>query len=149
MTRTFARHIAFFVVLAALPIGLHAEIYKWVDRNGLTHYSERKPIGSQSVQIVNPKAGKATAERQSWEEQDQQFSERREAVGKKAEEAQAAAELAAQKKVACNDAMQRLARLQRPRVNRVADDGTRTRMREEQRQEELAATRDAIKEYCS
>ena len=32
-------------IITILALPLYAEIYKWVDENGVTHFSDRKPVG--------------------------------------------------------------------------------------------------------
>ena len=56
-------HFLFFVA-AALPA--FAQVYKWVDERGVTHYGERPPQGSKASEVPNrlasPAAGGAGAE---------------------------------------------------------------------------------------
>lgn len=47
------------LAVAAMPLA-HAEVFKWVDENGQTHYGERKP-GSASASKVTIKPSTATA----------------------------------------------------------------------------------------
>ena len=49
----------------------------------------------------------------------------------------------------CEQSKIRLASMERPRVNQIAEDGTRTVMPEEQRQTELRKAHDNVKKYCS
>jgi hypothetical protein len=57
-----------------------AQIYKWVDSNGVTHYSEKKEnVPTSKVDQLNiksrPTESKDTSERY-WEEQDLKFKQR-------------------------------------------------------------------------
>jgi len=60
----------------------HAEIYKWVDANGVTHFSERneKAVGAKVVEIKSQSPStSAQAPRSSleyWQEQERKFKER-------------------------------------------------------------------------
>jgi len=69
-----------------------AEIYKWVDANGKTHYSEKKDdAGKAKVEEVkirpSPDSANATSA-QSWQDQEIEFRKRQ--MQKQEEEAQAA-----------------------------------------------------------
>lgn len=60
----------------------HAEIYKWVDANGQTHYSERKEDADKAkaaelkVRSQGPSAEESKASLEYWQEQDRQFKQR-------------------------------------------------------------------------
>lgn len=62
--------------------GSHAEIYKWVDANGQTHYSERKEdAGKANAVELNvgpaPKSAQASdSPTQYWQEQEIKFRQR-------------------------------------------------------------------------
>lgn len=83
------RNTLFNTVLLAgsLSLGLiapasHAEIYKWVDANGRTHFSERKDDAgkAQAVEIKPSKAPNSAASNTSpseyWQDQERQFRQR-------------------------------------------------------------------------
>ena len=47
--------LMFFIMLALLATGLgHAEIYKWVDENGVVHYGDQRP--NQAAETVDIEA---------------------------------------------------------------------------------------------
>jgi hypothetical protein len=60
----------------------HAQIYKWVDANGQTHYSERKADAGKATavelkvesQSMSTRAGNSSA--QDWQEKERQFKQR-------------------------------------------------------------------------
>lgn len=60
----------------------HAEIYKWVDANGRTNFSERAAVaGGAKTSVVNlqplsESTPSSIPSAQSWQEQEQQFRER-------------------------------------------------------------------------
>lgn len=68
-----------FLVLALTPPG-HAEIYKWVDANGQTHYSENKDDAgkgkAEEMKIRSTPMQAAISSTQSWQEQEQEFKRR-------------------------------------------------------------------------
>jgi hypothetical protein len=60
----------------------HAQIYKWVDANGQTHYSERKADAGKATavelkvesQSMSTRAANSSA--QDWQEKERQFKQR-------------------------------------------------------------------------
>lgn len=70
------------LMLLLLSSGSHAEIYKWVDANGRTHYSERKEAAgtANAVELKvksEPTSGQAAqSSPQYWQEQEIQFRQR-------------------------------------------------------------------------
>lgn len=59
-------------------VSAHAEIYKWVDANGKTHYSEKKDdAGRAKVEEVKVTAGEGKpSAAPSWQEQEIEFRKR-------------------------------------------------------------------------
>lgn len=144
----------FFYNFAATMIALlvvtdaNAEIYKWTDSNGETHYSERKPDVNATVETVIPRNANASAPRPTVAERDDDWANEQIAEAELKATAAADAEAAATVKQYCEQANVRVASLERPRVNKVDADGKRTRMPEEWRQSQLAEARAAINQYC-
>ena len=64
-----ATMVALLVVTAA-----NAEIYKWTDSNGETHYSERKPDVKATVETVIPRNANASAPRPTVAERDDDWA---------------------------------------------------------------------------
>jgi len=70
------------LMLLLLSSGSHAEIYKWVDANDRTHYSERKEAAgtAKAVELKvksEPTSGQAAqSSPQYWQEQEIQFRQR-------------------------------------------------------------------------
>ena len=72
---------ACFVLLLATKTG-HAEIYKWTDANGKTHYTdnkdEAKKAEAQQLNMKNPTGpATGTSSARAWETQEQEFKQRR------------------------------------------------------------------------
>ena len=80
--------LACLTLLLAAPTS-HADIYKWVDADGKTHYSERKDdAGKSKVEEVKIKSSpEATASRPGLQEQDTEFRQRQ--IKRQQEEANA------------------------------------------------------------
>ncbi len=137
------------LLLAVFCMPVNAEIYKWVDEHGETHYSQKKPGDGVEVSTVKPpprvdtEAALQEKQRKLREEQ-----ERNKVKLKKSEAERKAREETALKKSNCDKAKARVTSMQRPRVNMVDAQGNRTRISEEQRQKQLAEAQKAVKEHC-
>ncbi len=137
--------IVFGVLFSA---GASAEIYQWVDENGVTQFSERRPQADVPVATVETTHSQATKTRETWQEREAAFKERTETASKAAAERAKADAEAAAKRANCEAARKRATSLQRPRINEVKEDGTRVRIGEDQRQAEIKKANDAIAEFC-
>ncbi|MFP6782634.1 MAG: DUF4124 domain-containing protein [Gammaproteobacteria bacterium] len=139
------------VVLAFIwmPLsGAHAEIYKWVDQAGETHYSGQEPGSDVQFQSISVNKSPPAATRESVSDRLEASNKSRDEAKKAADEAAIVASDTAKKQRSCEQAKIRTISLQNPRINKVDEDGTRTRMPEEWRQEELAKSTSAVSKYC-
>ncbi len=126
-----------------------AEIYRWVDENGVTQFSERQPEKEVPVATVEITHSKASDTRATWQERDAAFKERAETSSKAAAERATAEAEAAAKRENCVAATKRATSLKRPRINEVKEDGTRVRIGEDQRQAEIKKANEAIAKFCN
>jgi hypothetical protein len=138
-----------FLVCFLAATSSQAAMYKWVDADGITQYTQSPPPDGISADTVAPppKVDTEAAIKQLQEQQkrsDQYFEDK----SKQQEENQNAEADAARKKEMCAKARARLASYERPRVNIVNEDGTRTRATEEQRQEQIRSSNESIQKYC-
>ena len=136
-----------------LLLPAYAQVYKWVDEKGVTHYGQRAPQGSKAKEVddklANPAGAKSgSAKEPSWQDQESEFQGRR----IKAEQAaQAEAKKQAQEanlRIACNEARDSLARMKASsRTYKLNEKGERVYNSEQERdaaiarQEQLIATR--------
>ena len=129
--------------------GAEADIYKWVDDAGDTHYSGQEP-GSE-VEFVSISVNKSPPAntRESVSKRLEASNNISKEAQKLADESALVASDAAKKQHNCEQAKIRTASLERARINKVDANGNRTRMPEEWRQEELAKATSAISTYCS
>jgi hypothetical protein len=70
------------LMLSAMSSVVHAQIYKWVDENGHTHYSQNpQEAGKAKAEEVKVKqqtgSSQGTSTARSWEKQDREFKLRR------------------------------------------------------------------------
>jgi hypothetical protein len=60
------RALLHFLALATFAVSASAQIYKWVDERGVTHYGERPPQGAKASEVPNklasPSPGSQAAE---------------------------------------------------------------------------------------
>jgi hypothetical protein len=138
-------------VLIYAPLG-HGAIYKWVDKQGVTHFSDAPPEGGRYETVTQPRLSPADpdAQRQLDEllksqkqtEEDQQQKKKDQMQDAKAEAARADS---------CREAKERLAILKsRPgsRIMITAPDGTQRRLTEEEYQDRLAETQKQVADFC-
>lgn len=134
------------LVLALCGNVMAAQVYKWVDAQGVTHFGAQPPQGQQveSVNTVTAPAKPAATPAPVAEdetEDDQQSIDRK--VKRQV------AEQEAERKRYCETMRTNLAQLQNnPRV-RVEEKGETRRITEEERQAKIAETRGKIAENCN
>jgi hypothetical protein len=76
-----AAHLMLLMAAALLHPASRADIYKWVDANGKTHYSDQKQgAGNAAVGAIRadaaPTAPKAAAGMPSWQERERDYQRR-------------------------------------------------------------------------
>ncbi|MCQ4301579.1 DUF4124 domain-containing protein [Pseudomonas songnenensis] len=140
------RFLAGGLLLALCGNVMAAQVYKWVDAQGITHFGAQPPQGQQ-VETVNtvtaPAKSAATPQPPAQEEADADQS----SIDRKVKQQVAAQE--AERKRYCESMRTNLAQLQNnPRV-RVEDNGETRRLTEEERQSRINETRDKIAENCN
>lgn len=135
-------------VLACAPA--LAQVYKWVDANGVTHYSEKPPENGQAKEVPLREASPASSNPKpasSASEQERAFKQR--------QLAREQAEAKAEKDKAANDAQckQLLSGLNTMRsVGRIAsvnDKGEREYMTDEQRDALIASREQEYNQHCN
>jgi predicted lipid-binding transport protein (Tim44 family) len=140
-------------LLAALILGLitlpaAAAMYKWVDEEGNTHYSQTPPPGRPAETIAAPKAPPAPPRRENVAEEPAdgggETSATEESGPSEAERRRIERENAAR----CREARQLLQRYETtPRI-RVPDGDSFRYLSEEERQQHIRDARKIIQERC-
>lgn len=140
---------ALALLLFLSATGVTAAMYKWVDEDGVTHYTQQPPpAGIEAETMKPPPAVDSKAAGESLQKRLQQFEKNDKEKGEQTEKQQETRLTAQEKKENCRKARERLTSFQRPRVNFVDKDGTRRRASEEERQRELKRARDYLQEHC-
>lgn len=140
------RFLAGGLLLALCGNVMAAQVYKWVDAQGVTHFGAQPPQGQQ-VETVNTVTApaKPAATPQSVEQDEAEADQS--SIDRKVKQQVAAQE--AERKRYCETMRTNLAQLQNnPRV-RVEDKGETRRLTEEERQSRINETRDKIAENCN
>lgn len=127
----------------------HAALYKWVDDEGNTHYSERLPADVVVEEIAPPSRVDTESANKQLEGQQKKAADLEARRKEKAESDRFDEQNAKIKKGNCEKARAGLASLARPSVRFVQEDGSRIRATEEQRQEKIAEANKMIQEHCN
>lgn len=144
--------IAVALSLSAIGVAASADqVYKWVDKDGHTHYSQTPPsstdVNAQTVDITPPAPDPTTLRNEanlakSLQDQDKQNQ-------KTQEQAQKDAEQKAQKDKLCDDLRQRLQVMdQSARVATVDAQGNKTYISDDDRAKQEQQMQDQIAKSC-
>lgn len=136
-----------FPALLALAIGntgQAAQIYKWVDAQGVTHFDAQPPAGQAAQEINTAKPPTAPAPAGPSGNLDESKQQR--AIDAKVKKQVAAEE--ARRKENCTILRTNLAQLQNnPRVREQVK-GEIRRLSEDERQDRIVETQKAIEDFC-
>ncbi len=139
------------VGLTAVGTVAQAAMYRWVNEQGVTVYSQTPPPSGHATRIPPPPpppqgAPTAPSLQEQLNQIDKQNAERREREAKEAKLRQRQAVIDAN----CEAARHNLQVLQGPaRRNFAGEDGTYQHFTDEERQQRIQEAKDQIKEFCS
>ena len=146
---------------AGLAVPCAGQLYKWVDDQGVTHYSEQPAPGAkpQALKTPPPKSAvedkaRPKSEIKSWQQQELEFRQRQieaeeDRQKRDAEEAKAKRQ-AALVREACIDARRDLAALQEQRpVYDIDERGERRYLQDKERAETIKKAQQFIAKNCS
>jgi len=147
--------ICALLLLLCISAASHADLHKWVDANGVTHYSENVPSGQESTTVKTPVAPPPdSANSSALKDEVEKANAMVEAHKRKvaAEEQQEAAnrKAAADKNARCGYEKNRLQGLQQ--ANRVATfgpDGQKVYVSDAERQHMIDQAQNAVSNYCN
>ena len=123
-----------------------AQIYKWVDAQGTTHFGAQPPAGQTAETLSRVAAPPKPASQPSATEQTEDPDAQQRDIDRKVK--QQVANQEAERKRYCETLRTNLAQLENnPRV-RVEENGEVRRVTEEERQERITETRQKIAENC-
>lgn len=139
-----------FCVLWALPVPAAAQVYKWVDEMGTTHYGEHPPQGTRATAVeqhmANPGPVPGTAAQPGWKQQELEFRKRR----IQAEQAEARSrQLEESRREACTRTRNELARLNfTRRIYRLDEKGEPVYQSDEERNASISRLEREAAELC-
>ena len=134
----------------ALLVPANAQVYKWVDEKGKTHYGERPPQGKSAKEVeqrlANPAPAPGKEAQRGWKEQDLEFRRRR--IETEQTEAKNKQREASQRQ-ACNQARDQLAQMRSARgLYRLNEAGERVFQSDEERKTSITRLEKLISEHC-
>ncbi len=137
-------------VLWALALAASAQVYKWVDEKGTTHYGERPPQGKKAQEVeqrlANPALAPGKAVQPNWKDKDLEFRSRR--IETEQAEAKQTQQEAANRQ-ACNQARDSLAQMKSARrLYRLDEKGERVYESDEARQASVAQLEALVAQRC-
>ncbi len=131
----------------------HAKMYKWVDADGNTHYTQSPPPDGAAIEDINlPASVNIDTEQavKSFEAQQEKQQESAETKQKDEKELNREAEHTALKKDNCRKARAKLDNVGSGRRIRAVDEyGNVTRATEEERQRRIADAQEKIEKWCN
>ncbi|WP_437883719.1 DUF4124 domain-containing protein [Pseudomonas sp. LRF_L74] len=132
---------SFLLLLSSTAMA--AQVYKWVDAQGNTHFGSQPPEGQQASQVnINTSQPKAPAPVPKKEVEDPA----QEVADQKARDANAQQEI--ERKAFCDRSRETLAQLKATPRLRIEDKGELRRLTEDERQQRIKEHTAAIKENC-
>lgn len=139
------------LLLAAPPASL-GRVYRWVDANGLTHFSQTPPPSGryEQMQPPPPPAEDPRKARERINKLNQHFQDQLKAEQQQTRKTHKAKQAKKRQAQRCQQAKQRLTALTiRPHILVKSGDGHVRRMTEPQRQTDIKATKARIAKFCS
>jgi hypothetical protein len=140
-----------FCSLLCMATPAMAKLYKWVDENGVTQYTQTPPPKGDFSQVKAPPKPAVDPQRAQdrMEIRLDAFQQRRDEAAKSKAEAAKKATERREKAAKCEKARKNLTFLQSHARVRVTDEeGKATQLPEEQRQARIKQANEAIKQYC-
>lgn len=142
--------LTLLIIFLSVPdTEVQARMYKWVDKDGNTHYTQKPPPEDIDGEVIKTQqSSDHDSAIEALKKQEEGFSKRRGGRLKAEEEAEQQKQLDQQMKERCEQSKKRLASYQQPRVNIKNQDGSVRRAPEEERQAEITKSHEYIKKYC-
>lgn len=136
-------------LLAALPLAVAAQVYRWVDDKGQVHYTQTPPPGKNAEAVAPPLPPSAAPNQEAL---DQSLEAGRKAEPEKRAEAERAAQAQSQLEQQCRQAREQLAYMDEKTARRLGttdEQGNVSRVTEEQFQARRAELQRVISERCN
>ncbi len=143
----------FAVVLLLSSTAIEAKIYKWIDSDGITQYTQSPPpedVSSEEIPTQTYDAEAAAQSKQALQKRIDALNQRRDDKKQAKNKDEKTSEEQKEREKYCEVAKQRLAEFQtgRPLAQEQAD-GSFVRMTEEQLAAQIATVQEKITELCN
>ena len=152
MLTSFIRYCCSALIVISMASLVHADVYKWVDAQGQTHYSQTPPPVGQSSDVIQTEKPPLLDVESQQKEVDTLIQQQQEAQKQKQErlaQQKQNAQLAEENAERCKVAKRNLQQYQDNPGRRIMDsEGNVTRPSEEDRQEMIKKLQEAITEFC-
>ena len=138
-------------ILFAVSLSAHAALYKWVDADGVTQYTQTPPPSGrfQELHSAPPPASRSISEQQPAEASPEEQDAPAATAETPPQDDQSQVEQQAAREQNCHLARERLSQLENhARLRYKAADGSVRVMSEEEKQAKLTETRTMITESC-
>ena len=135
------------LVPAALPA---AAVYKWVDENGVTHYSELPPADGKATKVETRTGGPSGAT-DDWKQRELESRKQR-LEGEKADDyaTRKSTQDAAVRSNRCAESREQVETLERARpIYRIDEHGERVYLEDKDRQRQIEQWRSQAEKYCA
>lgn len=144
----YSQVVLIIVLLLAYSVAF-GDVYKWVDKDGNTVYSQDPPAGNVEYESVGTpaKVDSAAALKRLRDDKIRAQKLRRERMEKQSENRKSMSEVEDRDKN-CHLAREKLEGLQRPRISVQQADGGFARMSEEERQKQIKEAQAKVREWC-
>ena len=142
--------LCFFILPFSMShIAFATSMYKWVDKDGNTQYTQSPPPADVEFSTLKPPPKvNSESSQKALEQRTEKLDELREQRHKTAAEKKTTKEEENRLKKNCETAKANMASYARPRVTITQKDGTVTRATEEERQRRIAEAKERIAEFC-
>ncbi|WNF47889.1 DUF4124 domain-containing protein [Pseudomonas sp. SG20056] len=137
------------LLLAMSATAMASQVYKWVDAQGVTHFSAQPPQGQDATSIntaTPPPKPVAAEEKKAAPTFESIADPEQAAIDEKVKQEVAAKEI--ERKKYCEDVRTNLSQLQNNPRLRMEVEGELRRLSEEERQSRISAAQKAIAENC-
>jgi hypothetical protein len=133
------------LALAVVPLA-SAELYKYVDKNGKTVYTDQPPVGVDAQRMSGPPPATAA---KSYVEKDKELQKARDEEKKKAEKAGQQEKVAQAKQERCEQAKKNLEiYVQGGRIMRMNDKGEREFLNDDEIEAQRVKAQKLVDEAC-
>ncbi|NQZ54581.1 MAG: DUF4124 domain-containing protein [Piscirickettsiaceae bacterium] len=152
MVIPYPRQYCLFLVLLIGVTAVSADVYKWVDQQGETHYSQSPPPQNQKAELIKAPPPPAINPADAQLEVDKLIAQQAEDRKESQEQQAVVQEVAKQEAILrqnCQTAKHNLQQYQdNPGRRYVDEDGNVTRIKEEVRQQKIKDQQNNIQEFC-